>query len=145
MLALLANGGVEHMRQIIGQACQLPEPERRRVLARMAVLSGLRGASERFRIEVKAMGVNIDFEENVILKEIYDTGFEKGREEGIQRGIERGLERGMVKILRRQVEERFGPLPDWASARIQGASPTEIEQWASRVITAPTLEAALGR
>ncbi len=140
-LALLANGGVEHMRQIIGQACQLPEPERRRVLARMAVLSGLRGASERFRIEVKAMGVNIDFEENVILKEIYDTGFEKGREEG----IERGLERGMVKILRRQVEERFGPLPDWASARIQGASPIEIEQWASRVITAPTLEAALGR
>lgn len=86
------------------------------------------------------MGVNIDFEENVILKEIFDTGFEKGREQG----IEQGMERGMAKLLRRQVEERFGPLPDWASTRIQSASPAEIEQWASRVISAPTLDAALG-
>lgn len=139
-LALLASGGVEHMRLIIEQACQLPEEERRRVIAQMAVLSGLRGVSESFRMEVKAMGVNIDFEENVILKEIFDTGFEKGREQG----IEQGMERGMAKLLRRQVEERFGPLPDWASTRIQSASPAEIEQWASRVISAPTLDAALG-
>lgn len=83
------------------------------------------------------MSPYIDIEDNVILKDIYDTGFEKGREQGV--------EQGMVKILRRLAEERFGPLPEWAGARIRGASPNEIEQWASKVISAPTLEAALGR
>lgn len=136
-LALLARGGAGHLREILEHANRLAEPERRRVFTQIALLAGLRGASEKFRMEMKAMSPYIDIEDNVILKDIYETGFEKGRE--------RGLEQGMVKILRRLAEERFGPLPEWASARIQGASPIEIEQWASKVISAATLEAALGR
>lgn len=147
-LALLARGGVEHLREILEHASRLKEPERRRVFRQMAMLAGLRGAAENFRMEMKAMSPYIDIEENVILKDVYYAGVEQGREQGLEQGLEQGreqgLEQGMAKILRRLVEERFGPLPDWANARIQGASPAEIERWASKVISAPTLEAALG-
>jgi hypothetical protein len=36
---------------------------------------------------------------------------------------------------------RFGPLPDWAEARLNAASPAQLEGWALRVLDADTLEA----
>lgn len=139
-LALLASGGVGHMRQILEQANQLPEPERRRVFTQMSLLVGLRGASEHFRMEMKAMGVYIEIEENVVLKDIYDAGMEKGREEGRQEA-----RASMATVLHTLIEDRFGPLPGWAEARITGASIAELERWARNVLSAPTMEAALGR
>lgn len=135
-LALLASGGIEHMRQVLEQANRLPEPDRRRVFAQMSLLVGLRGASETFRMEIKIMGVYIEIEENVVLKDIYDAGMEKGRQEGRE---------GMAAVLRALIEERFGPLPTWADARITGATTAELEHWARNVLSAPTMDAALGR
>lgn len=143
-LALLARGGVAQLRAILEHAQALEEPERSRVFTQIALLAGLRGASEQFRMEMKAMGVHVDIEQNVVLKEIYDTGFEKGSLQGRELGLQQGRQ-NMAKLLCRLVEQRFGPLPEWASARILGASNAEIEQWASQVLSAPTLEAALGR
>lgn len=143
-LALLASGGVGHMRQILEQANQLPEPDRRRVFTQMSLLVGLRGASEHFGMEMKAMGVYIEIEENVVLKDIYDAGMEKGREEGRLEGRQEARA-SMATVLHTLIEDRFGPLPGWAEARITGASIAELERWARNVLSAPTMEAALDR
>ena len=91
------------------------------------------------------MGAYITIEDNVILKDIYDAALEKGREQGREQGRRQGEETGMAKLLHRQIEQRFGPLPEWADARIRGASGAELEQWAGNVLTASTLESALRR
>jgi len=62
---------------------------------------------------------------------------EEGRKEGEQRG-----ER---KILLKQLHARFGDLPGFVVARIDAAEPKQIERWAMRVLTAPTLDEVLGK
>ncbi len=44
-----------------------------------------------------------------ILKEL-----EKGRLEGLKEGLKEGQQMGSQNILRRQLERRFGALPEWA-------------------------------
>ena len=56
-------------------------------------------------------------------------------------GEQRGRQQEAVNLLRRQLTRRFGPLPDWAEQRLQGATLAELELWAERVLDAPTLEA----
>jgi len=43
--------------------------------------------------------------------------------------------------LRRQLERRFGVLPQWASEQLESAKEDELEAWSEAVLTAPTLEA----
>ena len=62
-------------------------------------------------------------------------------QEGWNEGQRQGQQLGEALILRRQLTRRFGPLPDWAEQRLQGATPVELESWAERVLDAPTLEA----
>ncbi|MFM8444709.1 MAG: DUF4351 domain-containing protein [Methylococcus sp.] len=62
-------------------------------------------------------------------------------QEGWNEGQRQGQQLGEALILRRQLTRRFGPLPDWAEQRLQGATPIELESWAERVLDAPTLEA----
>jgi hypothetical protein len=44
-------------------------------------------------------------------------------------------------VVATQLTRRFGPLPDWATARLQAADVSQLEQWADRVLDAPSLEA----
>ena len=66
---------------------------------------------------------------------------QEGWNEGQRQGQREGQQLGEALILRRQLTRRFGPLPDWAEQRLQGATPIELESWAERVLDAPTLEA----
>ncbi len=66
-------------------------------------------------------------------------GESKGRVEGRAEGA---LERGR-KILRKQLTLRFGPLPDAAVLRVEGADDAQLEIWSERVLTAPTLDRVL--
>jgi hypothetical protein len=65
-------------------------------------------------------------------------------ERGMAQGMERGLEKGRLDTLTRQLTRRFGPLPDTALARLQSATPDQLDLWTDRVLDAPTLEAVLG-
>jgi len=60
---------------------------------------------------------------------------------GMKRGHELGLQQGITLLLRRQLRKRFGELPDWVEARLAEGTPTQLEQWAERVLDAATLEA----
>jgi hypothetical protein len=62
----------------------------------------------------------------------------------MQRGEQRGELKGRRTTLGKLLTARFGPLPAWATARLESAGVTELDAWTTRVITAASLEEALG-
>jgi flagellar biosynthesis/type III secretory pathway protein FliH len=80
------------------------------------------------------------------VQEAYVTEGERLIQQGLEKGREEGLEKGREETRRlvlRQLELRFGPLPQWAQARIESADSNQLGQVAERVLTASTLEEAL--
>ena len=69
---------------------------------------------------------------------------QEGRLEGRLEGQLEGRQEGQRALLTRLLERRFGPLPDWAAARVQQASSQELEHWTDQLLDATTLEAILG-
>ena len=136
-LAILAKGGMGRLREAIDRAMTLPSPMRERLIAQMGMLSGLRKARDKFKMELKKMPVYIDIYKNVFLAEIKRIGAEQGRAEG--------LAEGRLEMLSRLLERRFGKLPRWAKLALKKGDPSQIDQWADRVLTAVTLEEAFGR
>ncbi len=60
---------------------------------------------------------------------------------GIAKGIAKGVAKGKSSLLEKQLEYRFGVLPEWASEQLVRAKEEELEAWAKAIFTAPTLEA----
>ncbi|MBF0627099.1 MAG: DUF4351 domain-containing protein [Magnetococcales bacterium] len=58
----------------------------------------------------------------------------------LQDGAKQGEQFGEAKILTRQLQRRFGTLPDWASERITKADSSSLEEWGVRVLDAHSLE-----
>ena len=52
-----------------------------------------------------------------------------------------GMEKGQAKILRQQLIQKFGPLPQSAQQRLSSASSEQLEAWALNLLNASTLEA----
>ena len=61
-------------------------------------------------------------------------------EEGLREGIEQGIQQGEVALLRRQLERRFGAVPEWAVQKIAGADRATLEEWGIRLLDAQSLE-----
>ena len=68
---------------------------------------------------------------------------EDGLRKGMARGLEKGIGQGQARTLARQLTRRFGPLPAEARARLEQATPDQLDLWADRVLDAPTLQAVL--
>jgi Putative transposase, YhgA-like len=60
--------------------------------------------------------------------------------EGLAEGLAEGEAEAMARILLRQLEQRFGPLPEQIPARVHDAPVAQIERWIDRVIVAPDLD-----
>lgn len=72
----------------------------------------------------------------------YVTSIERiGIEKGVQQGIQQGLQQGESRLLRKQLERRFGVLPQWASDKLNSAAEQDLESWGEAVLTATNLEA----
>ena len=56
-------------------------------------------------------------------------------------GIQQGIQQGESKLLRKQLERRFGDLPTWALDKLKSAVEQDLEAWGEAVLTAPTLAA----
>jgi len=62
-----------------------------------------------------------------------------------QQGHEQGYRQGESKILRRQLQRRFGvELPTWVDEKLKAADTDQLEAWADALLDAPTLEAVFG-
>ena len=68
---------------------------------------------------------------------------DEGREEGLEKGREEGNRLGMAKVLKQQLQHRFGDLPNWAKDTVDRADVDTLQSWAFRVLEATTLEDAL--
>jgi predicted transposase YdaD len=72
----------------------------------------------------------------------------KGRKEGLTKGIAKGIAagetRGQATVILRQLQERFGPLPADAVARVRSASAAELGRYAVLVLTADSLAEFFG-
>ncbi len=55
-----------------------------------------------------------------------------------------GEARGKAESLQRLLRRRFGPLPDWAVARIAAAELAELDAWLDAVLDVDGLEALIG-
>ena len=72
----------------------------------------------------------------------YVTSVERiGIAKGRVVGRVEGRVEGEARILKRQLERRFGVLPEWASDQLVNAKEEELEAWSVAVLTAPTLDA----
>ena len=77
------------------------------------------------------MPIHIDILENEVLGREYKRG--------LQEGALRGEQRGELTILRRQVEKRFGVIPNWAEERL-GKPTAPVEDLSLRLLDAASLE-----
>ena len=68
-------------------------------------------------------------------------GIAKGRVEGRIEGRVEGRVEGESKLLKRQLERRFGALPAWAIELLSNANEPSLEAWGVAILTAQTLEA----
>jgi DNA invertase Pin-like site-specific DNA recombinase len=75
--------------------------------------------------------------------EAWEQTLQQRVREGEQRAEQRGRQEGEAAILRRQLERRFGALPDWALDRIAAADTAALEEWGLRVLDAGSLEDVL--
>ena len=87
-------------------------------------------------IETIEEGENMEY-----VTSVERMGIAKGRVEG---RVE-GMVVGESKALRRQLERRFGTLPNWASDKVNSAKELDLESWLDAVLTAPTLEAVFNK
>ncbi len=162
LLAILCRltDGRQAVRRILRRVAELPPSERQDAVAKLLILSGLRGMTETVREEVAAMPITLDIEENPFLRELYQKARREGEREGELRGEQRGELRGELRgeqrgelrgeqrgqlrgeriLLRRQLERRFGTLPGWTMERIESAESALLESWGLRLLEAGSLE-----
>jgi len=65
-------------------------------------------------------------------------------QEWTQQWLEEGRQQGEARLLRRMVEQKFGPLTEADQARIQQADAEELLAWGERLLTARTLSEVFG-
>lgn len=77
------------------------------------------------------------------IKTMLETLGQTWREQWKAEGRAEGRSEGVAHALLRQLERRFGPLPDQVKAQVSAADPETLERWLDRVLDAPTLGDAL--
>jgi hypothetical protein len=112
----------ESIRKIVGKIAALAAAEREAAFTQLLILAGLRRLEETVAREIQKMPVYIDLMENKVLGPAFKRGLEKGELEG------------ELKILRRQIEKRFGPMPKWAAEHLAARSAAELEELSDRIL-----------
>jgi hypothetical protein len=72
------------------------------------------------------------------------TRTEQWKQEWLQEGRQEGRQAGEAALLLRQLEQRFGALPDWASRRVTEADTETLEAWGVQMLDAASLTDVVG-
>lgn len=64
--------------------------------------------------------------------------------EGKAEGLVEGRQEGRMELILKLLTKRFGPLPDTIRTHVRGAQDAQLDAVAERMMTAQTLEEALG-
>ena len=68
----------------------------------------------------------------------------RGLQQGMQQGMQQGKREEAAAIVAKLLTKRFGPLPESVRARMAQATLEQLDEWAERLLDAPSLEAVLG-
>lgn len=116
---------------------RLPVYERGEAVATVLIISGILGlegqVQARFRVTMSTLMDNKVI--GPMVREYLAQQESTWRAEAEQKG--------RASVLTVVLEERFGPLPDWAVDRIRNAREQELTTWARLVLSAPSLEQVL--
>jgi predicted transposase YdaD len=125
------------LQRILERIGRLPGKSRSDALTKLMILSELRGLPALVR-EEEGMPIPID---SSLLDHPWIQDLVLQREARVKaQGKAEGKAEGEAALLRRQLERRFGPLPEWAVSRLQSADTTVLETWGVRLIDASSLE-----
>ena len=114
----------QSVRQVLQRIAVLEEPARRAIPAHFLIISGLRSLGQAIQEEARKMPILND----ILSHDLLGPAILQGRQEGRQ------------ELLRRLLEKRFGPIPNWVEARLASLSASEIDEVAVRVLETPHLE-----
>ncbi|MBF0418758.1 MAG: Rpn family recombination-promoting nuclease/putative transposase [Magnetococcales bacterium] len=59
---------------------------------------------------------------------------------GERKGEKKGEKKGEITILTRQLQRRFGSVPEWANQKIAGAELSSLEEWSLRILDAQSMD-----
>jgi hypothetical protein len=122
------------IRQALDRIATLDGKERELAIEQLIILAGLRGLEVDVVNEArKYMPFVVDLMENKVFQARYESGLAEGEA------------RGELKVLRAQLNKRFGELPAWAQERLERASAEQLETWSLKLLDAASLDEALGR
>ena len=62
------------------------------------------------------------------------------RQEGLQQGVQQGMQQGEARVLLRQLQRKFGDLPEAIQRRVEQADERTLLEWSERVLTASRLD-----
>jgi predicted transposase YdaD len=125
--------------EIVRRIAELDPVKRDAALGQLIVLAGLRGLEETVEEEIRKMPILNDIMDHKVLGREY----KRGRAEGIADGRQDGIQQGELRILRRLLEKRFGPIPAWAEERLDGRSAEDLEALSIGLLESQSLEELL--
>jgi predicted transposase YdaD len=91
------------------------------------------------------MGYAKYVDDHVFLREIRATALAEGEAKGKAEGKAKGKAEALTAMLTTQLRVKFGPLPKWARLKVKKAEPSQLERWATKVLTAETLDEVIGK
>ena len=149
VIAILARLADERkaVQRLLEKIAAQAQTERAEALSELVILAGLRGAGRVIAEEVKNMPILNDILDHDLLGPEIRRGIQLGREEGLQEGLRKGRQEGRqeagITLLRRLLERRFGPLPEWVISNLENRSLAALEALFDRALDAPSLEELL--
>jgi hypothetical protein len=88
----------------------------------------------------RVLSTTLPTEEETLMSTIAEQWIQEGKDQGRAEGVVRG----QAQLLLRQLELRFGPVPEAYRARIDQADADTLLAWGERVVTAHSLADVLG-
>ena len=140
MLAIVHNTDVERvlaaLRAVDGWLDETEHVELRQAFTDLF----LGVARERFK-EFKDLEIGATMGElKNVLAESMDRWPDKWVQQGRTEGREEGREEGVRIMLHRQLEQKFGPIPESTLEKIDSAAYEQLERWTDRVIGSTSLQ-----
>jgi len=74
----------------------------------------------------------------------YQSIFAEGKAEGEVKGEVKGKAKGKAESLERLLTRRFGPLPAWATQRIEAAPVAQLDAWLDGIFDAGSVAELIG-
>lgn len=112
------------VREILSRMAQLGEAARRDMLAKFLIISGLRRLNPVIKEEANKMPITASLVDDALFGPMILKGRHEGREE----------------LLKKQLNSRFGPVPNWVNEKLKALSASELDDLAVRLLDATRLE-----